>query len=277
MGLMREYAYASSVAGDPFLGKAFKKLGGAVKKGFKGVARIGLGRIANLMPFGGPVSFALNLARKAGLTAGDFEDVDELMEWTRTQGYELGDPGKKKTPKRKQAAAGGKAKAAKKKETRKEKRKGGGMSGFIKGAKKFGGAAARVAGAALESVPGGAGLTQIGRELGIVQDPELAAAAAAAGGANLPVVVPAGGMGAMGGGFSPRGKKLRLTKKGVWTDRKRPAMQVTNTRALRKALTRVEGFGKLAKRVMPHLFRATGARRVGGHKPGCRCITCRRK
>lgn len=41
----------------------------------------------------------------------------------------------------------------------------------------------------------------------------------------------------------------RYTKKGVWTDRAVPRMQVTNTRALKRAGRRVRGFLKIASRL----------------------------
>jgi hypothetical protein len=53
-----------------------------------------------------------------------------------------------------------------------------------------------------------------------------------------------------------------------------------NVHALRRSLRRVDSFAKLAKKVMPHLFRhARGAPAAGrgrGHKAGCGCAVCRR-
>jgi hypothetical protein len=41
----------------------------------------------------------------------------------------------------------------------------------------------------------------------------------------------------------------RFTKKGEWTERRRPRMQVTNTRALKRAGRRVRGFLRIARQL----------------------------
>lgn len=58
----------------------------------------------------------------------------------------------------------------------------------------------------------------------------------------------------------------------------RRSMNPANVHALRRSMRRVEGFEKLARRVMPHVF--TRGRIASGHrtrhKPGCSCAVCKR-
>ncbi len=285
MAFIREYALLDE--GDPFrfrlpkfrkIGRGFRRLG----RGAFGLARRGLSLAGRLpIPIPGPVGTALALARRVGLEAGDFEDEEQLMDFARGYGYDLGDPGPK-GPRRKQAASGTRAKAKVKKEKRRERRRRGpgrlerGLGAAFRG---IGGFARKVA-------PIGG---QIAGELLARSGETTEAQAAAAEEAELAGLVPAGiaGLprGPMGGvpGAVPMrtagGMRVaRYTKAGRITYRKRPSMQVTNTRALRKSLTRVEGFAKLSKRIMPHIWRSTGSRRAkGGHVAGCRCIACAKK
>ena len=105
--------------------------------------------------------------------------------------------------------------------------------------------------------------------------------------ASLRALVPAGAPAGMPAGaglparmIGGRAHVARMTKKGTLTFRKRPAMQATNTRALKRSLRRIEGFQTVVKRVykaMPALKPLHGSVRSyrGGHKAGCRCVACK--
>jgi len=71
------------------------------------------------------------------------------------------------------------------------------------------------------------------------------ALAGAAGMGMAQRMIPGGGMPMMAGMRGPR-----PTKAGGMTYRRRPRMQVTNTRALRRALRRTSGFAKIARQVL---------------------------
>lgn len=270
MGLIREYAMESQM-GDPFF-KKLKRL--KIGRGLGKLGRRGLrfaSRIGARLP--GPIGGALALARRFGLEAGDFEDEDDLEDFSREQGYDMGDPGKR-PPKRKTAGAGTRQKAKRKKDVRRERRRGRqgrferGLGSVTRGIGRIGGRllpGALNVGAQMLEKSG-----SIGRELGVDGEDDLQALAAAAGGRPMA----RGGFAPMRAGAGAR--QPRYTKAGGITTRKRPAMQVTNTRALKRSLSRVEGFAKLAKRIMPNLMKPAGAWRTRkGHKPGCKCVRCK--
>ena len=280
MAFIREYAMANEL-GDPFfrrlrklrIGRALGKLGRGVLK----VGRAGLGVASRLGALPGPLAGALTIARRFGLDAGDFDSDDDLYAFARQQGYELGDPGKR-VPKRKSAAAGTRHKAGRKREVRRERRRGrllGSIGRGIAGAGKV----------ALEHAPELLALAgKGGGPAGLMRTVDTEDYAGIAD--ELSALAPAAGMGrAPGGapfiGTGPRGRPARVaryTKKGTITFQKRPTMQVTNTRALRRSLNRVEGFAKLSKRLMPHIWRSSSPRAGRkGHKAGCGCVACRRK
>lgn len=272
MAFIREYALADEY-GDPFLrgfGRRLKRIGrGAFRAGrgaFK-LARRGVslaGRIP--IPLPGPIGLAQRAA--AMLEAGD--EYNELDGFSRTYGDEWGDPGRR-TPKRKQAGAGPKTKAARKREVRKERRRGPGRveRGLRRTGEFLGGIGSQLLpgalGAAAQLLPGGS------REAAQDDLERLAA--------GLPPMGP----GPAGGGPPMRGARVhqaRYTKDGRLTYRKRPSMQATNTRALRRSLRRIEGFQQVVKRVykaMPALRPGgrTGGMGKRGHKAGCRCVACK--
>lgn len=64
------------------------------------------------------------------------------------------------------------------------------------------------------------------------------------GGTGLQVAVPMMGFGGRNGG-----RPGHFKKDGTWTDRARPRMQVTNTRALKRAGRRVRGFLRIARQL----------------------------
>jgi hypothetical protein len=77
----------------------------------------------------------------------------------------------------------------------------------------------------------------------VAAHPVLAASAAAAG-----IAAGAGTMGAMGGGTSAAKAHVKRVKQALGLHHKR--MHVTNTKALHRALRRVKGFERVARRVM---------------------------
>lgn len=68
------------------------------------------------------------------------------------------------------------------------------------------------------------------------------------GGAPIGGISPMEQMAQIPGAFAGIPMKGHMTKKGVWSNRRRPRMHVTNPKALRRALRRAEGFGRLARR-----------------------------
>jgi hypothetical protein len=174
----------------------------------------------------------------------------EEVDFARSYGYEVGDPGS--TPRRKSAAAGPKMKAAKKASKRATKRAGGGgMTGPQKRRPRGGARGRKVVGPDIAG-----GLAELAGKVG----PEgLAALTSAASGRRKGSAASAFGMG-----------KSRRTN-------------VANVKALRRSLRRVDGFAKLAKKVqkdaagiLRHVDRQPRAVRGRGHKAGCRCVVCSR-
>lgn len=117
----------------------------------------------------------------------------------------------------------------------------------------------------LGGLVGGLGGALIGGPVGaaISLGPALSRRLPAPGGVGFPgfpgLMRGLGGVGPRLGGFGGR-----MTKRGTMTMRRRPRMRVTNMRPLLRALRRVRGFERIARRVIhvtPH-FRHR-ARRVG--------------
>lgn len=160
-----------------------------------------------------------------------------------------GDPGPRPAPKRKSAGAGPKMKANRKRQVRKNRAMRG-HQGAPKGPGKkqrgpkfdFGAMIGKGADIAQKFIPGGAIADALGMHLSdlgkLIPGSQDAAAAAAAAGISLPDMNKAI-KGAKGG-------------KGGHGRRKNPA----NVKALRRSLSRVEGFGRLVKRVNQMLPRA---------------------
>lgn len=171
------------------------------------------------------------------------------MAFMRAYGMGMGDPGPRPAPKRKSAGAGPRAKAGRKRVVRSQraarghqggprgpggrfKKKGFDLGGAIKGAGQFIGAhAGQGLDIAQQFIPGGAIASKLGINLSGLLPAQAAAAAAAAGATpeEVAAVTHAAHQKSKGGGRK----------------RKNPA----NVKALRHALGRVEGFGRLVKRV----------------------------
>jgi hypothetical protein len=291
MAFIREYAEA----GDPFrlrLPRGLKKLGGKVFRGVGKIARAGIGFVPGggiAMKVAGAVARRsgiaqrlLGIAHKHGLTA------DHAMQFARAYGIDMGDPedyedfgggmsrymnddagdymgdpgGKAPKPakKRKTAGAGPKHKAEKKREKRKERaaRKGGPKFDLAKLGEAAAGGIPFVGGLLSE------GITQLKGGAAGTEDAAFAEMAQALGG--------------------KKGKRLP----GMGGPHRR--VNVTNVKALRRGLRRVEGFAKLAQKVqkdaskiLRHVHRDAGsgsARHIGrsrGHKAGCGCVVCSRR
>ena len=153
-----------------------------------------------------------------------------------------GDPGPRPAPKRKSAGAGPKMKAQRKRQTRQnraargkqgapkgpgKKGKGGGFD-LGKFAQKYGGGIGKVADIAQQFIPGGAIASKLGlnvSDLGKLLPGQAAQLEAAHG--------------------LPPGSIAKAAKGKGGRKRRNPA----NVKALRGALHRVEGFGRLVKRV----------------------------
>jgi hypothetical protein len=161
--------------------------------------------------------------------------------------WDIGDPGAR-TPKRKRAASGGKAKSQSKKE-RKASRTGTIGKGRKPSGAKRGIDFGKIAAATTSLLP-------VGRDLADTLASELN--------------VPGFGVGKAPKGFGGGHRRIN------------PA----NVKAINRSLRRIEGFEKLAHRVMGHkLFkRVRGGIASGhshrsvrqGHKSGCGCVVCRR-
>jgi hypothetical protein len=232
MAFIREYAANS---GDPFklrLPRAIRKF-----QPGKALARVGarLVPVAGLIPgVGALLSPFLQRVTAAAQRVGI--SPDEVLDFARSYGLDVGDPGAPKPAnKRRGAGAGTKAKAAKKENARVKREITSGPRPTLAGMPSAGGKAAKL----------------------------LDLFSQAAGGASTIA------------GLIPKGSKA-----GAFGGRHR-RLNPANVKALNRSLRRVEGFEKLAHRVMGHkLFRRVrgSARQVmrAGHKPGCRCVACRR-
>jgi hypothetical protein len=209
MAFIRDYA---AMSGDPFslrIPKRLRKL--KVGRALGGIVR----------------SVAAPVARTI------IPGASTALDFARAYGYDLGDP-IKKPPKRKSASAGPKAKAKNKKATRAahsakaaHEAKHGKGSGINIDWNAIGQAAA----SSIPVVGNVAG--EIYSQVGGAKAAAAAAAGAGPGDFAFPGGAPMGFPGMKGHGFGHR----------------RRSMNVTNVRALRRSLRRVDGFQKLVKRV----------------------------
>jgi len=168
------------------------------------------------------------------------------MAFMRMYGYE-GDPGPRPAPRRKQAAAGPRAKAKRKRQVRARREERG-----KRGASKAPGKGKLDIGAILRG--------QFGKAAGKTFEFGKKLAGRDLLGAATDFMARPGRQMAGGGG--------------------RKSMNVSNVKALRRALRRFEGFKKLVKRVdkmlpMGARLAGGGAARSRGHKRGCKCVACR--
>lgn len=270
MAFIREYAEAS---GDPFRFRLPKKLRRAftpprfVRKFQPGRAAAGLARIA------APLAAAA-LPGVGGLAAGIASqylgDAGD-MGFARAYGIEAGDP--IKLPKRKTAASGPKIKASKKAAHRAAKGHGINLGALAKG---------------------GLGVLQQAASIPALQQflPQAIQQGLAVPGADEAAAAAGGPTGVFDFGASALptihgGRHTRINPRTGLPMRRR-SMNVTNVKALRRSMRRVEGFGQLARRILPQLgFHVSshsqaprGRRSRGrglGHRAGCRCVVCSRK
>jgi len=182
------------------------------------------------------------------------EEEPEEVDFARSYGYDVGDPGPL-GPRRKTAAAGPRAKASRRRSRRATRRAGGDTRTGPQKRRPRGGAAGRRGGIDI-----GASLGSLAQQLR---------------GGDL--------LGAMAGMASGRATKMR----GLGLGGPRRHVNVGNVKALRRSLRRVDGFAKLARKVqkdaagiLRHVDRPRAAggssRRGRGHKAGCRCVVCSR-
>jgi len=276
MAFTRMY-HARDSMGDPFRLRMPKKLrklqvgralGKAARMGAQFIPGVG-GIVAQMIPglqeqqMQAPVPEAAQLP-PAGAEWDD-ENPGDGFSWVRppaghpawsfarANGWDMGDP---KVSKRKSAGAGPKVKAAAK--ASKRQAKASGMAPKHKGssargkqgagsalARNFMNAAGSMGGSAMKALRGGGVQSLAGEAFNF--DPQAFA----------------------GGGIRAKGAGGRRS------------MNVTNVKALRRGLRRLEGFEKLVKRIekqYPRLKRAAHGGGGGGrpgHKSGCKCVACR--
>ncbi|HKW42520.1 MAG TPA: hypothetical protein VJN39_14825 [Gemmatimonadales bacterium] len=254
MAFIREYG----AAGDPFslrIPKKLRKL--KVGRALGSVARLGASFIPGV---GGMVAQALAPPEPEPVPVEPPPQPmlpDWLLEllqahaptFARAYGYDMGDPGAPRPQKKRKAAgAGPKAKAAKKANVRTQR-------------------AQRAVAKAAPAAKGKRGK----KGGGVAIDPDLAGGLMEFAQGQLQGQQEGGGLfGALG---------LRGKKGGAAFGGHRRTMNVANVKALRRSMRRVEGFEKLARRVMPHVFRhsRSGSRaKASGHKRGCKCVVCSR-
>lgn len=228
MGFIREYA----AAGDPFKFRLPK----FVRKFQPGRALARVARVAApFLPGVGGIAAQFIPDEGGGGECGDPEG------FARAYGWDMGDPGPraKKVPKRKAAAAGPKHKAARKRDARAVKSMS--VGGILK--KNLKGALKQTGGLVGSFVKGGyaqAGLDYLQERLG--------------GGGQAPAGVVDFGTPGFAPGPTMRGARVpRINPYTGQPMRARRSINVTNVKALRRSMRRVEGFGKLARRVLPHL------------------------
>lgn len=265
MAFIREY----SQAGDPFrfrLPKRFKPPR-FIRKFQPGRAALRAARMG--------VGFVPGVGGIADQLLPPMGDPDSRGGFARGYGMIQGDPGRH-VPKRKGASAGPRHKAAKKAERRQEK--AAGMKRGISSRKHGPSLGQRVKGAlggAIGMIPIAGGLLQ--------------GAGLLPGDANqLAAEDPTGGLlqEAVNAGKLAPGHAAAAMKRvhGVGAGGRRRT-NPANVKALNRSLHRIEGFEKLAHRVMGHkLFKrvrgslssGTTHRSVRGHKSGCGCAVCKR-
>jgi len=266
MAFIRQYsrrAMAAEELGDPGFGKFFKRAT-RIPRGLRKL-KVGrfLGKIASpLLSFVPGVGGILSqLAQKFGISPEVMGQLAQAygIPVGEAAGDLMGDPGPPApAKKRKRAASGTKAKAKAKEEKRAERRQRGAPTPrpTRKGKKPKG----KPIGLPDIEIPPG-----LADALG-----KLAGGAGEALGRDPDVLL--------------RGVGLRKGDR-LFGGGARRRLNPANVKALNRSLRRVEGFEKLASRVMGHkLFRRVRGRvkggaqgsRARGHRQGCACVVCRR-
>jgi len=256
VAFIRDYSARSAMAGDPGLGKFFKrafKPPKALRKFQPGKALARIGRVvapfASFVPgVGGILGRLMPAVQRVAAATGIDEAVlqEALQARLEAMGVDLsaeGDPGNPPKPatKRKRAASGPKAKQAARTTKKAERRSRG------KPTPKSPGQAV---------TPGGVDLD-----------------------AALDELMKGGSVGSVI--FAGRtGQRTKAKAPGLGFGRRR-RINPANVKPLRRAIRRVEGFQKLVKSVERAYPRLRGSRshsqsRGRGHRAGCRCAICAR-